>query len=148
MKKEAQVLWCSACQDGRQWPHKTGEHTDLGVCFALRPAIFEIQQGCWKLEIHQIAPELLEAFKFTSILYTLNTHPWGPNITLFCSMISHFQETRLSKIRNGPKWPQNDLNHLSVKVPCIHWILTPEAQISLRFALRWPFSRYNLAEKS
>ncbi len=29
------------------------------------------------------------------------------------------------------KWPQNDLNHLSVKSTLCNWILTPEAQISL-----------------
>ncbi len=129
-----------------QWPHKTGYHTDLGVCFAPRPAIFEIQ-GCWKLEIHHMAPELLEAFNLTSILYTLNTHPLGPNITLFRSMRSHFRNTRLSKIRNAPKWPQTGLKHSTVE--SILYTLnthTPRPKFQSVSFFDKLFSRYKVAE--
>ncbi len=39
-------------------------------------------------------------------------------------------------IGNTPNDPQNYLKHLTSQVSCIHWMLIPEAQISLRFALR------------
>ena len=166
--------WCSDTTTRNPGPLMADndhiKHTDLGVCFALRPAIFEIH-GYWKSEKHQMAPELLEAFNFNSILYTLNTHPWGPNLTLFNSTTSHFQHTRLLKMhpmtQNGLKhltvesilyipnaYPQNSLRfalqpaifeiqgcqklemHQLSKVPCIHWIFTPKAQISIYFTLR------------
>ncbi len=42
----------------------------------------------------------------------------------------------LLKIRNTPNEPQNYLKHLTSQVSRIHWILIPEAHISLRFTLR------------
>ena len=45
-----------------------------------------------------MAPELLEAFNFTGILYTLNTYPRGPNYTPFRSTTRGFQDTKLLKI--------------------------------------------------
>ncbi len=38
-------------------------------------------------------------------LYTLNTHPQGPNFTLFRSTTSRFRDTMLSKIGNAPNDP-------------------------------------------
>ena len=55
-------------------------------------------------------PELPVEFNFASILYTLNTHPCGPNFTPFRSTTSHFQDTRLSKIGNAPNDPRMTLS--------------------------------------
>ncbi len=44
--------------------------------------------------------ELPEAFNFIRILYTLNTHLRGPNVTRFHSVTSRFPDTRLSKKYN------------------------------------------------
>ncbi len=81
-----------------------------------------------------MAPELLEAITFTSILYTVNTHP---TISPFYLTTSHLRDTRLSKIGNAPNDPRMTLNTSVVTVPCIHWIPTPKTQISIHFAL-WP----------
>ncbi len=46
-----------------------------------------------------------------------------------------FSRYKVVENRKSTQWPQiNDLKHLTVKVPCIHWILTTRA-VSLRFAL-------------
>ncbi len=47
-----------------------------------------------------MTPELPEAFNFTSILYTLNTH-LRPNFTPFHSMTKRFRDTKLPKIENA-----------------------------------------------
>ncbi len=44
-----------------------------------------------------------EHFAVKSTLYTLNTYPEGPNFGLFRSTTSVFQDTRSSKVGNGPK---------------------------------------------
>ncbi len=72
-------------------------------------------------------PRVTELFNFTRILYSLNTHLRGRNVTPFCSLNSRFPDTRLSKIGNAPKEPQNDLNHLSVKSTLYTLNTHPEA---------------------
>ncbi len=57
-----------------------------------------------------MTPELPEAYKFTSTLYTVNTHLRGPNFTPFHSTASHLQDTRLSKIGNAPNDPRMTLS--------------------------------------
>ncbi len=54
---------------------------------------------------------------------------------MFRSKTSRFRDQMLSKIGNA----LNDLKHFTAKstLACIHWILTPEAQILLSFSL-WP----------
>ena len=52
------------------------------------------------------------------------------------SKTCHFRGTRFLKIGKTPNDPQNYLKYLTSQVSCIHWILIPGAQISLRFALR------------
>ncbi len=47
-----------------------------------------------------------------------------------------FSRYRLVKNRNAPNDPRMTLITEVSKVPCVHWILTPDAQISLCFALR------------
>ncbi len=70
-------------------------------------------QSFWKWEIHGMTPELLQAFNFTSILYTLNIHPWGPNVTpLYDQPYSRY---KIVENRKCTLWPQKDLNNLSVK---------------------------------
>ena len=69
-------------------------------------------------------------------LYTLNTYPRGPNFGPFRSTTSRFRATRFSKNGSAPNDPKLNLNTWQSKVPCMHEILTPEAQILLRFALR------------
>ncbi len=65
-------------------------------------------------------------------LYTLNTYPQGPKLTLFRSTTSRFRDTMLSKIGNA----QNDLKHLTVKSILYTMNTHLKVQISLRFALR------------
>ncbi len=58
--------------------------------------------------MHRMSPELPEAFNLESIVYTLNTHVWGPNISPFRSTTSRFGDTTLPKLGKAP----NDLKHL------------------------------------
>ncbi len=102
----------------------------ISLSFNLRRAVFKIQ-GCRKSEMHWMTVERPQALNCQK--YPVYTEYLPPNFTLFCSMTSYFRDTGLLKIGNAP----NDLKHLEVsKVPCIQWIHAPEAQISLRFALR------------
>ncbi len=107
--------------------------------FTLWPAIFEIQ-GCLKSEMHQMTPELSQPplpfqkyLTLKSTLYTINIHP-GFQFHSVSLIEKPFLRYNVVKNRKCTQWPQNDLNHLTVQ--SIYWTLTPEAQISLRFALR------------
>ncbi len=97
--------WRSAWQDGRPHDHRKLDNIDLDVYYPLTPAVFEAQHF-WKLEIHPMTPRITWSINFTSILYTLNTHPWGPNFNPFPSTTSHFQDTILSKTGNVPNDPR------------------------------------------
>ena len=66
---------------------------------------------------------------------TLNSHPEA-QISIRFALRPALFEIQFFENRKCTQWLQNDLNHWSIKVPCVHWILTPEAQISLRFAIR------------
>ena len=64
-----------------------------------------------------------EILTVISTSYTLSNYPRGPNLDPFCSMASHFQDIRFTKIdknRKCTEWSQNDLEHLTVKSTCIH----------------------------
>ena len=82
----------------------------------------------------------LEHLAVKSTLCTLNTYPWGPNFGPFCSTISCFRDTNMYKIgenRKCTEWPQTELKHVRVKSTLYTlYIITPEAQILVRFALR------------
>ena len=75
--------------------------------FALRPASFEIQvfrKSKWT----KWPQNDINHLSVKSTLYTLNTHPRGPNFTPFRSTTSHFRDTGLSKIGMHwmiPEWP-------------------------------------------
>ncbi len=71
----------------------------------------------------------------------------SPNFTQFHSTTSRFRDTRLAKISNARNDPRMTLTTQLSKIPRLHRILTPEDQISLRFA-QWQviFSRYRLVE--
>ena len=71
-----------------------------------------------------------------STLCTLNTHFRGQNLTPFRSTTIRCQDTGFSKIGNAPIDPRMTFSTEVSKVPCAHWTLTPEAKISLLFALR------------
>ncbi len=61
--------------------------------------------------------------------------PTTPSPKFHCfALLYPFSRYKIIKTRKCSEWPQNDLSHLTVK--SIHWTLTPEAQISIRFALR------------
>ena len=51
-----------------------------------------------------------------------------------------FLRNKVVKNWKYTEWPQDDLEHLTVKkkkkVPCIHWTFAPESQILNRFAVR------------
>ncbi len=78
-------------------------------------------------------------------MYTLNTQPQGPNFNPFRSMTSRFRDKR-SKIGNAPNDNRRTLTTLLSNVTCIHWILIPKAQISIRFALRPSTARYKVVK--
>ena len=72
----------------------------------------------------------------STCIFTFFFNNKGLTFSLFRSATSCFRDTRLSKIGNAPKDPRMTLTTSVSKVPCVHWILAHEAQISLRFALR------------
>ncbi len=45
-----------------------------------------------------------------------------------------FSRYKVVEKQKCTEWPQSDLNLVTVESTCIHWMLTPEAQISLRDA--------------
>ncbi len=55
---------------------------------------------------------------------------------IFHSKTCRFRDTKFLKIRSTPNDPRMTLITEVSKVPCVHWILTPEAQIALLFPLR------------
>ncbi len=81
----------------------------------------------------------LEHLTVKSTLYTLNTYPCGPNFRSFRSTTSRFRDTKSSKIGNAPSDPKLNLN--TSKVPYVNYVLSPEVQSLVRFALRPPVSK-------
>ena len=71
-----------------------------------------------------------------STLQAIKTYLWGWNVGTFCSTNTGFRDIRLRENRKCTEWPQTEVEHLTVKVLCIHIIISPEAQIVVRFALR------------
>ncbi len=82
-----------------------------------------------------MAPELPAAFNCTSILYALNTHPWGPNFTPLALRPAY----KIIEIRKCTQWSQNDLNHLTVESTLYILNNRAEPQISL---FRYTSSRF------
>ena len=109
--------------------------TQISHRFALREAVFEIHvKGCPKLECTDWPQNDLENSTVKSTLCALNTHP-ETQISLRFSLRPAVFEIQGCQSQNCTEWPRNDLNHLTVKSTMYtHWILTPEAQIALRFA--------------
>ena len=66
-----------------------------------------------------------------SILHTPNTYPEAQIIIHF-ALQPGFLEYKVIENRKSSEFCQTDLENLS-QVPCIHWILTPEAQMFIRF---------------
>ena len=94
---------------------------------------------CENRKCTQWPQTVLEDLTDKSTLYTLNTYPWGPNFALFRSMISRFWDTactRWAKIGNAPNDPKLNLSTWQSNVFYINLILTHDAQILFRFALR------------
>ncbi len=67
---------------------------------------------------------------------TLNIHPRGLNFQSVLLYDQPFSRYRFFENRKCTEWPQNDLTHLSVKSTLYTLNTHPEAQISIRFALR------------
>ncbi len=67
-------------------------------------------------------------------MYTEYSPP-RPKFQTFSLYDQPFSRYKFFENRKSTIWLQNDLKHLSVKYPCIHWVLTPEAHISLSFTL-------------
>ena len=61
-------------------------------------------------------------------------HPRGPNFCLFCSMLFLSYGPIFGKVH---RMTPNDLDMFKVKNTNMHVTYTPEAQIFVRFALRW-----------
>ncbi len=89
--------------------------------------------------------------------WTLNNQKYSiytnyfPHFRPFHSTISRFQDTtciRSVKIGNAPNDPKLNLNTIQAKVLYIHWILTPEVQILVRFTLRLVVSEIQGRQKS
>ncbi len=92
----------------------------------------------------------LEDFTIKCTLYTLNTRPWGPNFGPFRSTGSRFRYTtcttctRWAKIGTAPNDSKLNLSTWQSKVLYIHLVLTHEAQILVRFALRLAVSEIHV----
>ena len=74
----------------------------------------------------------LEDLAVKSTLYTLNMYPRCPYFFSFCSAISRFRDTSVSK-SEIPWMISNWLEHLTVK-STLHTLNSPKAQTSLRFS--------------
>ena len=117
------------------------------VFFSLQSGFFEIQ-GCRNQKCTEWPQSELENLTVKSTLYTLKTHPKGPNFYLFRSTTSRFRDTMSPKLGNAPNDPKLNFN---TKLPCIHCVITPEAQILVCFALKKAFFKiagYRKSEKS
>ena len=108
--------------------------TQLSLRFTLWPAILKIQ-GCRKSSMHQMTPEWPQALKCQTYLVYTEYSPPRPKFHSVSSATSHFRDTRLSKIGNAQNEPRMSSSTYLWKAPYIHWKLTPEAQMLLRFAL-------------
>ena len=76
---------------------------------------------------------------------------YSPPRPKFPSVLLHdqpFSRYRLAKHRTAPNNPRMTLITEMSKIPCVHWILTPEAQISLCFALRPAVFKIQVFQKS
>ncbi len=84
----------------------------------------------------------LEDLTVKGTLYTLSTYPWGPNCGPFRSTISRFRDNiyTVGENRKCTEWLQTELEDLTVKSTLCTLILTPEAHILVRFALRLAIS--------
>ncbi len=78
----------------------------------------------------------LDMLSVKSNLPTQNIRPRGPNFTTFHSTVSRFSRYKVVENRKCTEWPRITWTTQVSKGPCIHWIPTPEAQISHHFALR------------
>ncbi len=84
-------------------------------CFVLWPLqLFETQDR-QKSEMLQITPNWIGTLNSQKLLYIPGTFPRSPNFGPCRSMTSCFRDTKSSKIGNAPKWPQTELEHLTVK---------------------------------
>ena len=86
-----------------------------------------------------MTPVLPEAFNFHKYPVYAEYSSLMPKFNSVSLYDQPFSRCNIVDNRKCTQWPQNDLKHLVSKVPCIHWILTPEVQISLGFALRSVF---------
>ncbi len=70
--------------------------------------------------------------KVPCILWILPPRPKFHSTSLYDQP---FSRHKVVENRQCTEWPQIYPKHLAVKMPCLHWILIPEVEISLRFAL-------------
>ena len=81
----------------------------------------------------------LEHLTVKRTLYTIILNPEAQTLvrfTLRLAVSDIHHNTRSVKIGNTPNDPKLNLHTQQAKWPCIHYILTPEAQILVRFTLR------------
>ena len=118
------------------YSRKTCPQAQIFIHFTPWPAVFEIPL-CQKSDMHWMTSDW--AWSLNCHKYPVYTEylPQSPNVCMFYSTASRFQDTRLSKITNAPNDLRLTLNTLTVKSTLYTLTTCPEAQISLRFTLRW-----------
>ncbi len=83
-----------------QWILTRDAHNFLCMYFALRPAVFEIQKSCRKLEMYEPPQTDSNHLRVKRVLYTKkNACHWDPHFGLCRATTSRLRDTKLSKIR-------------------------------------------------
>ena len=85
----------------------------ISIRFALRPAVFEIQ-GFLNTEMHPMTPEWPKVLRCQRYPVYTEHLPRGPNFNPLRSTTNLFEIQSCRKSECN-EWPQNDLNHWSVK---------------------------------
>ena len=92
-----------------------------------------------------MTPELPETFKFTSILYALNTHPLG-QISLRFALRPAIFEIQYCWPSEMHQWSQNDLKHLTVESTLYTLNTHPELKLHSVSFCDLPVSRYKVVK--
>ncbi len=128
VSEEYKLFWILNCQ---KYPNS--EHLAVfGGCFSLA------QLSCFarlqKSEMHRITSELSWTLNCPNPVYTEYLPPKNKcwSVSLYGQPYSRY---KVAENRKCTEWPQTFNTWLS-KVHCIHWILIPEVQIFIDFALR------------
>ena len=111
--------------------------------------VFEIQDP-QKSEMHWMTRNWTRTLRGQNYSIYTNDLPQSPQF-LSVSFYNQWFSRYMYKVTGNQKfteWPQTEHEHLTVKSPCIHLILTLEVQILVCFALRLAVSKIQGRQKS